>query len=76
MVVMGEALGLDVVIEGVEREEQLRHVVEHAGGAIAQGYLFGHPLPIDETVKVLATGCRVPIETSPPAPVPLTAVAD
>jgi diguanylate cyclase (GGDEF)-like protein len=76
MVVMGEALGLDVVIEGVEREEQLRHVVEHAGGAIAQGYLFGHPLPIDETVKVLAAGRRVPIETGPSLPVPLTAIAD
>ena len=33
MVVMGEALGLDVVIEGVEREGQLQHVIDHAGGA-------------------------------------------
>jgi EAL domain-containing protein (putative c-di-GMP-specific phosphodiesterase class I) len=38
MVVMGEALGLDVVIEGVEREGQLQHVIDHAGGAMAQGY--------------------------------------
>jgi EAL domain-containing protein (putative c-di-GMP-specific phosphodiesterase class I) len=39
MVVMGAALGLDVVIEGVERAAQLEHVVDHAGGSIGQGFL-------------------------------------
>ena len=60
MVVMGEALGLDVVIEGVEREGQLQHVIEHAGGGVAQGYLFSRPLPVDETVAALATWTRRP----------------
>ena len=30
-------------------------MIEHAGGAIAQGYLFGKPMPIEETVKVLSS---------------------
>ena len=55
MVVMGEALGLEVVIEGVEREGQLEHVTEHAGGLIAQGYLFGRPMSCDELVALLAS---------------------
>ncbi len=76
MVVMGEALGLDVVIEGVEREGQLQHVVDHAGGAIAQGFLFGHPLPIEETVRALAEGCRATAVVAPAVPMPLTAVSD
>ncbi|MEP6665248.1 MAG: EAL domain-containing protein [Nocardioidaceae bacterium] len=56
MVVMGEALGLDVVIEGVERETQLVHIAEHAGGLIGQGFLFGSPMGVDEMAAVLADG--------------------
>jgi EAL domain-containing protein (putative c-di-GMP-specific phosphodiesterase class I) len=77
MVVMGEALGLDVVIEGVEREGQLQHVVDHAGGVIAQGYLFARPMPIEETVEELSTGRNVIVlETSEAPHAPLTAVGD
>ena len=40
---LGEALGLDVVAEGVESPEQLAQLV-HLGCPLAQGYLFSRPL--------------------------------
>ena len=68
MVVMGKALGLDVVIEGVERLTQLDHIVNHADGAIGQGYLFARPMPFDEMEAALIDQRR----TSPPR---LTAIS-
>jgi EAL domain-containing protein (putative c-di-GMP-specific phosphodiesterase class I) len=54
MVVLGEALGLDVVVEGIETQSQLVHVLEHAGAAHGQGYLFGYPMPLDQMLEQLA----------------------
>jgi diguanylate cyclase (GGDEF)-like protein len=54
MVVMGEALGLDVVVEGIERWSQLEHVTFHAAATTGQGYLFGRPMPCDEMVELLS----------------------
>ncbi len=54
MVVMGHTLGLDVVIEGIERPEQLFHVTEHAGAVLGQGYLFGRPVRREEMVARLS----------------------
>jgi len=68
MVVMGQALGLDVVIEGVERLTQLDHVVSHADGTIGQGYLFARPMPFEEMESLLVEQRR----TSPPR---LTAIS-
>ncbi len=53
MVVMGEALGLDVVIEGIEQASQLEHLTEHAGARLGQGYLFGTPMSCDAMVTLL-----------------------
>ncbi|MDR3395911.1 MAG: EAL domain-containing protein [Parasulfuritortus sp.] len=48
---MSESLGISVIAEGVETEDQraflLRHGCEHY-----QGYLFGKPLPIEEWPEV------------------------
>jgi diguanylate cyclase (GGDEF)-like protein len=55
MVVLGDALGLDVVIEGIERITQLEHITEHVGATIGQGFLFAEPMPRDELVALLAT---------------------
>jgi predicted signal transduction protein with EAL and GGDEF domain len=44
---LGHMLGLDVVAEGVETEEQCRILVEE-GCELGQGYLFGHPVPAKE----------------------------
>ena len=51
---MGQALGLDVVVEGIERGTQLRHLRDHVTAPYAQGYLLHRPMPADETAKVIA----------------------
>ncbi len=49
---MGHALGLQVVAEGVEREEQLAFLRE-LGCDEYQGFLISEPLPEDELVHLL-----------------------
>ena len=59
MVVLGDALGLDVVIEGIERVSQLEHVTDHVGATIGQGFLFAQPMPRDELVRLLCASRSV-----------------
>jgi diguanylate cyclase (GGDEF)-like protein len=66
MVVMGEALGLDVIVEGIERWSQLEHVTFHAGATTGQGYLFGRPMTCAEMVELLSAS----IQTWPERPEP------
>lgn len=40
-------LGIEVIAEGVETEEQLEHLVE-MGCGLGQGYLFSKPIPVEE----------------------------
>ncbi|MDZ4201970.1 MAG: EAL domain-containing protein [Gallionella sp.] len=47
IIAMGEALGLDVIAEGVETESQ-RDFLDKRGCHAFQGYLFGRPLPLDQ----------------------------
>ena len=54
VIVMAEALDIDVVIEGIERESQLYHLTAFAGTCSAQGYLFARPMPYDEMVATLS----------------------
>ncbi len=42
---LGQAFGLRVVAEGVESEEQARHLVE-LGCSVVQGYGLGRPMPV------------------------------
>jgi len=49
---LAHALGLQVVVEGVETEQQLAQVRD-AGADCAQGYLLSHPLPAAEIEHVL-----------------------
>ena len=51
MIMMGKALGLDVVVEGVERQSQLdlvRDMRHH--DVYAQGFLLGRPVPLSDAV--------------------------
>ncbi len=56
VVVMGEALGLDVVVEGVERLGQLEHLRTHVHPSGVQGFALHRPMPLDRLLDVLATG--------------------
>lgn len=47
VVALSESLGLDVIAEGVETPEQ-QAVLAQLGCFNYQGYLYGHPSPIDE----------------------------
>jgi EAL domain-containing protein (putative c-di-GMP-specific phosphodiesterase class I) len=53
IVMMGQALGLDVVAEGVERDSQVEHLREHVGATFAQGFLLHRPMPLSDVVDVL-----------------------
>ncbi|MFZ1992960.1 MAG: EAL domain-containing protein [Solirubrobacteraceae bacterium] len=51
---LGHALGLKVVAEGVETDDQLAHV-RRLGCDGAQGYLFSQPMPQESVYSVLGT---------------------
>jgi EAL domain-containing protein (putative c-di-GMP-specific phosphodiesterase class I) len=48
---MGRSMGLSVIAEGVETEEQHKFLAA-LGTHSYQGYLFGRPLPLDEFERV------------------------
>jgi len=47
IIVMAHKLGLKVIAEGVETEQQ-RELLTYANCDYAQGYLFSRPLPPEE----------------------------
>ena len=51
---MAQSLGMEVIAEGVETEEQ-REFLELRGCKAYQGYLFARPLPVDELEQLLPT---------------------
>ncbi|MBB1076235.1 EAL domain-containing protein [Rhodoferax sp. 4810] len=52
IIAVTEALGLNVIAEGVETEEQ-RQLLEQRGCHAFQGYLFGRPAPLNEFSTLL-----------------------
>lgn len=70
---MGEALGLDVVVEGIEREGQLDAVRGRVGAQFVQGYFLHRPMAIDSLVRVVGENRRragePPLEPERLAPV-------
>ena len=49
---LAHGLGLDVVAEGIETQEQLK-VLRSLGCEYGQGYLFAYPLPSEDVLKVV-----------------------
>ncbi|HEU4740921.1 MAG TPA: EAL domain-containing protein [Meiothermus sp.] len=54
---IADALGLDVVVEGIETEAQ-QQTLRKLGCRIGQGYAFARPLPAGEIPGLLSTGAR------------------
>ncbi|EGK71513.1 Sensory box protein/GGDEF domain protein [Methyloversatilis universalis FAM5] len=54
---LASAIGLSVIAEGVETEEQRASLAAH-GCHVFQGYLFARPLPADEFAQLLQDGAR------------------
>src|SRR3954454_17779965 len=54
---MGQALGLYVVVEGIERPDQLQHIREHVQAPYAQGYLMYRPMPLHQLLQAIAHIC-------------------
>lgn len=61
---MAEGLGVAVIAEGVETEEQHAHLLR-LGCKTAQGYLFGKAMPANETRIRLFTEQHHPVLTPP-----------
>lgn len=57
IVSLAHSLGLKVVAEGVDAEEQAK-ALERLGCDQMQGYLFSMPIPGNEIAKLLARGAR------------------
>jgi len=58
---LSHSLGLDVVAEGVESEEQAV-ILRDLGCTLAQGYLYAPALDGDYVVRLLESGMRLPAE--------------
>jgi EAL domain-containing protein (putative c-di-GMP-specific phosphodiesterase class I) len=69
---LGRALGISVLAEGVETEEQ-RVLLRLAGCSEMQGYLFGRPGPAFMIDRLLAESEAVPTAPAPAFAQPLTA---
>jgi diguanylate cyclase (GGDEF)-like protein len=65
MIGVAQGLGLNVVAEGVETEEQ-RRVLVNAGCGLMQGYLFSKPYPASELEEFLRPYLDTHCESKPP----------
>lgn len=66
IVSLAHSLGMDVVAEGVETEEQRRFVADH-GCDFAQGYLISKPMFLPEARTYLAEHCPGAFRSAAPA---------
>jgi EAL domain-containing protein (putative c-di-GMP-specific phosphodiesterase class I) len=62
IIALGHSLGLEVIAEGVEDEDQV-HYLRSLKCDVIQGYLIGRPMPADEMTRFLASFDPPPILT-------------
>ena len=63
IIVLAHGLGLSVVAEGVETEDQLRYLESNHCDEI-QGFLFSRPLPASECERLMREGLRLSHEST------------
>jgi sensor c-di-GMP phosphodiesterase-like protein len=64
IVAITEALNLEMIVEGVETEEQAKYFANASGQTLAQGWLFGRPVPAVEFRGLLAKEAKQePVKT-------------
>jgi len=51
---IADALKLDVIVEGIETEEQASYFADKEVHILAQGWMFGYPVPAEEFFALLA----------------------
>ncbi|WP_246840599.1 GGDEF domain-containing phosphodiesterase [Lacimicrobium sp. SS2-24] len=56
MITVGHQLGLSVVVEGVETDEQ-HQLVKNLGCDLAQGFLYARPMPANKMPAYIQTHC-------------------
>lgn len=55
IIAMGKSLGLELVAEGVETEDQY-HFLTRNGAHVIQGFMFSKPIPVEELHRLLDRG--------------------
>ena len=55
ILIMAEALHLQVIVEGIETSQQAGYFSGGAKSILGQGWLYGRPVPIMEFLRILAT---------------------
>lgn len=61
-------LGIDVIAEGVETENQRALLISMGSNAEAQGFYFSEPVPAERTLDLLRQGNLLPVAKSQPLP--------
>jgi diguanylate cyclase (GGDEF)-like protein len=61
IVALAKSLGLEVVAEGIETEEQ-RAIVQAEGCQLLQGFLLGMPMPAAECAALVAAQGLIPVQ--------------
>jgi diguanylate cyclase (GGDEF)-like protein/PAS domain S-box-containing protein len=61
---LSSAIGADMIAEGVETEAEAATLID-LGYAVAQGYLFAQPMPIEDLALLLRTGEPLPRRDDP-----------
>lgn len=60
IITLARNMGLNVVAEGVETQEQLEHL-RHLDCAYGQGFLFSHPMTAKETAELIGQVTTTPV---------------
>jgi sensor c-di-GMP phosphodiesterase-like protein len=66
---MAKALGLGVIVEGVETEEQADYFNAQEEEILGQGWLFGRPMPAEQFLRLLVESRRAGNAPAPVEPV-------